>query len=352
MRVCPLLILALAASACGSGSSNADANLLAAQTIGPEGGVVEVASGWQAGMRLTVPAGALLTPTEIRVRDVSSNPAVGTQATSMPVPPGRPFRLEPTGLRLEERATLRAPYLPTAVLGTAPGNVRVREVRGLMPIDYAPEVVDIVAGFVELPIRFLNQYGVITGPAAAGIGSYLQPPTETPLQLTNDATFAVEVVPESSPFYASDALRWRLTGPALPQPQPIDLLYFIAGRLVGRESVPWNWREQWSEPFPFLTPTADPLPGGAAVVMPMTVYGPPSQLGLGAQLTAHGWWSYAAPRRIGTTLLYDLVQWRLSLAWNRADLGVGQREHAFLFAAGIGFVGYVEDGVEHMRTTL
>lgn len=351
MRVCPLLILGLA-TACSSGSSNDNSTLLASATIGSEGGVLTVDSGLQAGLRLTVPAGALLTPTEIRIRDATTSPAVGTLPVSAPEPPGRPLRFEPLGLRLEERATLRLPYLTTRVLGTSPGNVRVREVRNGFAIDNAPEVVDVSAGFVELPIRFLVQYNVIAGPAAASLGSYLPLPTQSPLQLTNDATFAAENVPETSPFFAAETLRWRLTGASSPSPQPVDLLYFREGQVVGRESVPENWREQWSVPFPFQSTVANVLPGGAAMTMPMDVFAPASQPAIGGQLTAYGLWSYGAPRRIGDTMLYDIAQWRLSLAWNRADLGVGQREYAFLFAAGIGLIGYVQDGVEHLRTSL
>lgn len=352
MRVRPLLLLGLVAGACNGSSSRHDQTLLAAATIGPEGGVLAVDSGRQAGLRLVVPPGALLTPTEIRVRDTVGSPAVGTQPTSVVETPGEPFRLEPTGLRLEERATLRAPYLTARLMGTSPGNVRAREIRNGYPIDYDPDVVDVVSGYIEVPIRYLSEYVVVAGPAAAGIASYVPQLVGAAVELEHGHTFTVEEVPPTSPFPSTPgSVRWRIAGPAQPLPQPVDLFYFAADQLLGRESTDENWREVWSAPVPFPVSSGSVLPGHASLTMPMSVSAPASQPGIGGMITVFGVWSYAAPRRIAGRQLYDLVQFRLSLAWNRADLGVGQREYRFLFAPGVGLVGLAEDGVEHLRTT-
>lgn len=353
MRVRPFLLLGLAAGACHGSSSSHDQTLLAAATIGPEGGVLAVDSGRQAGLRLTVPPGALLAPTEIRVRDTFGSPAIGALPTSIVEPPGDPFRLEPEGLRLEERATLRAPYRPYRLVGTSPGNVRAREMRNGFPIDYDPDVVDITSGYVEVPIRYLSEYLVVAGPAAAGIASYVPQQPGAAVELANGHTFTVEEVPPTSPFPSTpSSFRWRITGPSQPLPQPVDLLYFSADHMLGRESVAENWREVWSAGVPFAAASGPVLPANASMTMPMSVAAPASQPGIGGQMTVYSVWSYAAPRRIAGQPLYDILQCRMALAWNRADLGVGQREYLFLFAPGIGLVGFAEDGVEHLRTTL
>jgi hypothetical protein len=79
---------------------------------------------------------------------------------------------------------------------------------------------------------------------------------------------------------------------------------------------------------------------------------PMTQLPIGGQITVSSMWSWSAPRTVAGRLLYDVAKLYLSLAWNRADLGVGQREYQFWFAPGIGLVAFAEDGLVHERTSL
>ncbi len=318
--------------------------MIASATIGPEGGVITVDAGWQAGLRLTIPAGALAVPTAVRVRDVSQNPAPGTFGTSIVLPPGQPFALEPAGLRLDELATLRVPYRPSYIFNTGPGNVRAREVRNGFPIDYDPPVVDARVGFIEFPVRNLSQYQVIKGPVA-NLDSYL-PVQGTTVALTDGYTFSVEEVPTQSPFYQPTASRWRIRGP-----ETDDLLYIANNKWVGRESVTAEWRETWISPVDVWFGANSGMPGGA-VTMNTEVRRPLTSLPVGGQITAFSAWSWAEPRLVAGRLLYDVITLRVTLAWNRQDLGVGQREYRFFFATGLGLVGFSEDAVGHDRTSL
>ena len=350
MKTCPGTLLVFAAFAAACSNSGSGQPLLAAATIGPEGGTVSVDTGIQAGLRLSIPAGALTKATEIKVRDATPLPPLdtGVAATSFLAPPNQPFLIEPAGLRLEERATLRAPYLTTRLRNTAPGNVRARETRNGIPIEYVPEVVDIQAGACELPIRYLGLYQVVQGPVAEqGIASF-KPATGSTVQFADGISLTVEEVDPGSPFAGEGAVRWRITRTPLFGQPPTDLLYFQADELRGRESTLENWRETWSMPYSPWNQAEASLPG-AAVTMPTNVQSPMGGLGIGGLITVFGVWSWSAPVKIGEQQFLDVVQLRLSLAWDRQDLGVGQREYRFLFAPGLGFLAFIEDGVVHLR---
>lgn len=350
MKSCPGTLLVLAAFSAACSNSSSGQPLLAAATIGPEGGTVSIDAGVQAGLRLTIPAGALTKATDIKIRDATLPPPLdtGVPATSVVAPPNQPFLIEPAGLRLEERATLRAPYSTMRVYNTAPGNVRARETRNGIPIDYVPEVVDIQSGSCELPIRYLGHYQVVQGPVAEqGIASF-KPLAGSTVQFADGISIAVEGVDPSSPFAGDEAVRWRITKTPVFGLPPVDLLYFQADQLRGRESALENWRETWSMPYSPWNQAEVALPG-SAVTMPTTVQSPIASLGIGGLITVFGVWSWAAPVQIGSQQFLDVVQLRLSLAWDRQDLGVGQREYRFLFAPGIGFLAFIEDGVVHLR---
>jgi hypothetical protein len=325
--------------------------VLGEATIGPEGGVLAIDTGVQAGLRLTVPSGALMQSTRIRVHDATPVPLPGIGAPVIAAPPAYPFSFEPLDLRLEERATLRMPYETGRLYGTAPGNVRAREQRNGFAIDHDPDLVDVQGGFLELPIRHLSQYEVIRGPVAGGIAEYW-PPTGAPVQLADGITFTVEAVPSTSPFASPEALRWVIAGAPVFGAQDVDLLYFDdEHRLLGRESLDEDWREVWSQPyFPWVQAEVS-LPVGS-VTMLTQVSRPMTQLPIGGQITVSSMWSWSAPRTVAGRLLYDVAKLYLSLAWNRADLGVGQREYQFWFAPGIGLVAFAEDGLVHERTSL
>ncbi len=331
MRPCPLACV-LALAAC-SNSRSTGAAVYAEATIGPEGGVVVAGSGPLAGLRLTVPPGALAAPTVVRVRDVPGQPP--GPAVIEGAPPGRAFVIEPAGLRLEQRALLHVPFLPQNLRETAPGNVRLRERRNGNVIDYEPEVVDVAQRFVEAPIRWFSEYVVVSGPVAGGIAAYQ--PAEGAVALAGDVVFAVEPVPPESPFAAAGAMRWRITSPGRE-----DVLYFAGELLVGREApLPAEgWRERWQTPQRVWIG-----PPGAGTTLGIDVERPIGALSVGGALTFAADWSWSDPRTIAGRQLFDLVQLRLQLAWNRQDLGVGQREYRFWFAPGVGLVALGEDGV-------
>jgi hypothetical protein len=343
MRACPLLLLALAA--CSGSGSGTVSPVLATTTIGPEGGELAIDSGPQAGLRLTVPPGALAAPTRLSVRDVSADPPPGTYATSFAPVPGRPFVLEPAGLRLEERATLRMPYRVANVVSTAPGNVRVRELRGGNAVEYEPDVVDVDTGFVEMPIRFLSQYCVVVGPRVTNIASYWTVPGLVPLE--DDMSFEVGPADPASPFASPQGVRWRIRGTGFD-----ESLYFDGELLLGRESAIDNWRERWAQGVHVWTRADVASPTGtivqSTVVEPIlgTTGATPGQI------TVFGSWAWAAPRTVAGTSLRDVLQMRLSLAWSRADLGVGQREYLFWFAPNRGLLAIAQDGVVRSRTML
>jgi hypothetical protein len=206
-------------------------------------------------------------------------------------------------------------------------------------------------GFAEVLVRHLSRYEIVRGPVAANLAAYLQAPG-TAVQLADDITFAVEPVPAGSPFASAEALRWRISRPVPFQPPEEDLLYFDGDRLLrGREAIDEDWREVWSQPYFPWTQTEVSLPGGS-VTMTTQVSKPIGVPPVSGQITVYGMWSWAAPRLVAGTLLYDVAQLRVTLAWNRVDLGVGQREYQWWFAPGIGIVAFAEDGLVHERTSL
>ena len=335
------LLLLLAACHDSGGSSDPE---LGRATIGPAGGEVAITSGDYAGLRLQVPAGALLEPTELRIFDDLRAYIDGTLPLSYAPPIGLPFRIEPPDLRFEVLATLQVPYRVAFLNGTAPGNVRARQVRNGNAIDVAPRQVDVVAGRVELNTRTLGSFRIVQGPTAPGIAAYQQA-IGTSVALAGGYSFAVEEVPSTSPFAAVDAVRWRIRGPGVE-----DVLYFAGDAVRARESIPEDWRETWNEPFPVWSYGPLSVPPGTFTTLTQ-VSQPISQPGIGATMTASGGWVWSEPRFLGTELVYDVLELRLNLAGNRSDLGVGQRAYRFWFAPGQGLLGFSQDGVARERPT-
>ena len=343
MRLCPLLLFALGV-ACHESRSDSGPPILASATIGPEGGVLAVDTGVQAGLRLTVPPGALTEPTVVHIRDLTLVATPGAFPLSTLPLPGQPFLIEPSGLRLEEPATLRVPYRTIFVYQTGPGNVRLRQVRNGVTVDLEPAAVDVWSGHLELQIEHFAQFVVIQG-APVPLASYWQA-TGTTFELADGFTFAVEEVPAESPFASETARKWRIAGPT-----SVDLLYFTNEWLHGRESVTANWREIWNQAYPVWTHAQAAAPVGSlttttAVHLPMT------GLPIGAQMTVSGMWNWTVPRLVGQRLMLDVVQLRVILAWNRQDLGIGQREYSFWFAPGVGLIAFAQDGFVHARLAI
>lgn len=335
-------ILCLAAAACDSGSSRREP-VLASATLGPAGGELAIAGGALAGWRLEVPAGALAAPTELRVYAadlplIVETGVVPTEAASSG------FRIEPVGLELAVRATLRAPFLPASIAGTAPGNVRLREVRSGNVIDQVPAAVDIPNGHIDGLVRFLGSYQVVVGPRAASLTDYWQP-LGAAVALAGGRTFTVEPPLAGTPLAASSDRRWRYEGS-----HGVDLLYFLGSSMTGREATDENWREVWDQSFPawqFLGAT----PGPQAATIGMQVEWPLGGPSIGGQMTVQAQWNWDAPQPVGDTLATDVVRLWITLTWNRADLGVGTRDYRFWFAPELGLVALAEDGVVHRRTT-
>ncbi len=344
MRASPLVLLALASIACHGSGSGSNSPELAAATIGPEGGTIEVSSGVQAGLVFTIPPGALAAPTRIRVRDATRVAPPGSLPTIEAPWIARPFYFEPAGLELALPATLRAPYRVIAVVNTAPGNVRLREVRNGNTIDHVPAVIDVAQGFIEFATRRLSWFEVRTGPTANGIGDY-ESQLGAVVPLTGGATFTVEPGPAPSPFPTTTAYGWRLTSPIGD-----ERLWFGAGGMSGREDLLAGWREVWPQPFEVWTPLPQAAMNGAT--FPVNVSNPFTLQSTTGQMTAFGAWQWIAPRTIDGRKLLDLLQLRVSLAWNRGDIGVGQKEYRFTFAPELGLVALSIDGVEQTRTDL
>lgn len=339
-----LLGLLLVAASCSRSSSPAP-EVYGTATIGPAGGDLVVDSGPQAGLRGSVPPGALAAPTELRVVPASPFLPGEVAGVSGPSQPGVAFEIQPAGLRLELLAFLRAPY--RAETGaTSPWNVRLRRLQGIDSYEIDPTANDPVAGRVETPIRWLGRYQVVRGPTAAGMGDYRQP-VGTTVPLADGYALAVEEVPPGSPFAGINAQRWRITGPGVE-----DLLYFDGDLLRGRESLVENWREVWSEPYSawtFVGSTELPPPGSTTALAVSTPIGYPST---GGSMVVWGFATWSAPRTVADRLFCDVIQLNVSLAWDRADLGVGMRQYAFWFAPGVGLLGFAQDAVAHVRTSL
>lgn len=333
-----LLLLPLASAGCHrSGSSSAP--VLASTTIGPEGGALTVASGTQNGLVLTVPPGALAARTDIRVvADYEVPPPL--MATSEAPTPGRPLRIEPQSTQFAIPATLRLPYLPQYVAETGPGNVRVRQVSPFATRDHEPAMVDAIAGRVQIDVRTLGRFQVVTGPRTANVDDYL-PALGAVADLGGGFSFAIEAVPPTSP-YAPDGRQWRIRGPGVD-----ERLVFVGRQIVARESDLPSWRERWSVPVdPFAS--VELVPNGAAV--PTQVEQPlGSGLATAGLITVTGWRRFAEPRTFDGRLVLDVLRLAIDLAWDRQDIGVGQRQYVFWFAPGDGLLAFAQDGVVRER---
>lgn len=343
MRACIILAPALLLAGChGSGADGAP--VLAAATIGPDGGVIAIDGGVQEGLVLTIPPGSLAEPTRVLIRDGTRALPPGTAATTEGPGVARPFFLEPAGLALAVPGTLRAPYRVVGIEGTAPGNVRLREVRSGGAIDHDPLAVDAVAGFVEHPIRFLSWFQVRLGDVAPGITSYW-PAVGAVAPLTNGWSFAVSDALPPPALPNLPTLCWRILGPGGE-----ERFWFAHDALVGREHLPSGMREAWAVPFPVWTPAQQATLGGASVAIEVSYGG--SSLQHQGMMTAFSMWHWTMPRAVGASLLRDVVRLHLSLVREVAGFGVEQRDYRFTFAPGIGLVALSVDGVEQVRTDL
>jgi hypothetical protein len=342
----PLLFSALLSlAAFGCSSSNGPA-VMASATIGPAGGELLVADGEQAGLKLVVPAGAVSAPTEFRIVQVTRTAPIGSSTPAFALMPGEPFRIEPESLRLDVLGTLEAPYRLQAIQNTAAGNVRFEQLRDGITRTYEPATVDIVAGRVSMPIRTLGRYQVVFGPRAQNLDEY-RPALDSVVTLEGGYTFAVEPVPDFAPaaFRTGTAQRWRIRGPGVD-----DSIYVDGDEWLGRESSPPGWVEVWANRALVWQDLRGQQP--FTVTTPMTVNSPVQGNSSSGLMTVFGTWNWSEPRFVGPRQLFDVLQLSVTLAWDRQDIGTGQRAYRFLLAPGQGLIGLVQDSITYARTVL
>jgi hypothetical protein len=338
------LALLAAVLAAGCRRSRSAPAPLATAVIGPEGGEVTVANGAQSGLRLVVPAGAVASPVEIRVYDDQVQPPAGILALSTVPQPGFPLRIEPNDLVLEQTAVLTLPYLPQVIGDTAPGNVRVQQENAFTTRGHDPSAVDVVEGRLDIAVRTFGRFQVVRGPRATLPADYL-PAVDQSVTLTGGYRFVIEEA-LAAPGGPIERL-WRVE-----KPGSNEALRFVVHDLVGRRSDSGNWNENWAQPYSpwayVYAPTSVPF----GMTMPTTIVpltGGSGSSGGNGQITVYGTWQFAEPQFVGGRLLYDVVRLQVWLAWDRPDLGVGQRTLSFVFAVGEGLLSLSDDAATYTR---
>lgn len=344
MRVCPTALSLLACAlmgACSESSTSADASLLASTRIGPEGGLVVVQGGKQDGLVLEIPPGVLTEAIEFRVLDTGGTTVPAGTATVSPPIGGYPFRIEPATLVVDAACRLRIPYLPSANSMGGPGNVIVNQINPWAIRDYDPENLSVVDRWVEVGVKTLGQFQVRLGEQPASLLDYTPPLGEVAM-LEGGFQFLVDEEPASSPFALPEAQQWRLTGPWMD-----EAVIFNNGQIYGRRSEAQNWLEIWSSPYnPYQSPGS-----GFAIPQPtiMTVQNPIGVLGVGASLMYLGTYVYSEPIEYNGLLQLDVLKLSLNVAYNRADLGSGERNVTYWLSPTEGLLRVMIDGVIYNR---
>lgn len=340
MRLLPWMLPAFALLFGACSRSGGDP-LLGAATIGPEGGQVEVTSGKQAGLMLAIPAGTFAQPTDVRIYDVPPTPLPPNAVPVFAASPGDQVRIEPMVVLNGATATLRLPYRPEVVSQTAPGNVRVLRILGGINAELDPVAVDVVAKRVEIRTTALGRFQVGIGPVAAGTVAYL-PTLGTPIPLADGYTFTMEEVTTPSLPALQDSIRWHIVGPGSD-----DSLYLHDGQIVARESASAGWIETWSQPYQVWN---DARSYANYSWSTPTIVSPPSGYPWdGGMMFADASWRYGQPLEFGDQTFRDVLILRLDIAWNRSDLGTGQRRYEFTFSPTVGLLVFAQDAVEHRR---
>lgn len=302
------------------------------------GGGFVVTGGRLTGLQLVVPPGALTRSVTVRavVEDVSLPPGV---VTSTVFEPGERVRLEPADLDFAVPARLTLPYAPLR-LNTAPGNVRV-----LTDDDnrMEPEVIDVDAGRVTVPVHRLGSFQVVEGPRPP-LTDYL-PASGARVPLEGGWTFTA--LDQSLPHAPLQiAKNWTITDDAMGAAG----FYTRGFDLLGRFSVVDDWDELWLESRSMFGPIPGDAPPGATETLlyqPRTAAAP---TGVGTAFL-DGQWSWAPPVQIGSRRILDALELRLQLQWTRDD-GNGGREVSVLLAPDLGLLALRIDGVERARTDL
>jgi hypothetical protein len=357
-KIAPWLVVLPLLAACGSSGSSGEQQL-AAGRIGSSGGELRIDSGPQAGLVLTVPAGALPRDTLVRVIQVTLPPAApengpesgegGGQETSTVSPPGLPFRIEPVDVIFAEPLTLRAPFAPEVLTyRTGLGNVRVRQQSITASWDREPTVVDVTGRFVETRLTIGGTFQVVQGPSATSLQEYFVGSSNL-IQLDNGAEFRVDEV--TDPVYGSRTFeRWRLT--LSPLFRDFALLR-EGGSFAGRQSFDAGWLELWegqSNDPQQLRHLVEGFDFGAD--FNTDVYNPISTpLPIGGSAALRTAWSFGHPRTVAGQRCLDVLELRLGVRWNRIDIAPGEEQLTFWFARGLGLVA-VRDGSQTYTRTL
>jgi len=337
-RLLLLTLVALAAACGGSGSSATAA--LGVATIGPAGGILVVERGQQQGLVLEVPAGAVARPTEFRVvaEAGGGSPSAPTGAGVPAV--AAPLRIEPVELVSPVSMRLRIPYQPANISGTGAGNVDVRQKSAALSSDYDPEAIDAIAGWVEISVKTLGRFEVVVAPTPADLLSYL-PPVGEVASLEDGFIFTIEPEPVLSPLAGLDVVAWSIAGPSFNE-------QIIAGgpALLGRRSGAL-WAEEWSIPYdPFSDPGAA-LANMSSQTAAVTDFAALSIVS--ATVTPLGYFQYALPIRYDEQLYTDIGQLVIHVAYDRPDLGVGERQVTMWLSPEVGLLRLGVDGVAYDR---
>lgn len=337
------LLAAMTLCACSSSSSDSSPPevLVASSTIGPEGGVIVVDSGAQAGLTFAVEPGAVAEPTVFRIVDEAPGWPGNVLPTSYAAPVGLPLRIEPVDLVLGLNAQLTLPYMPENVRNTAPGNVEVMQINPVTTRYYEPATVDVPGKRIRIGVKTLGRFRVLSGPASGNFFQYL-PASGEAVEFDGGFAFTQEVVGQGAPWFATSGQRWRIEGPGIA-----EAIVFDGVEIVGREQLLGGWREVWNPP---LSPFRFPSEGGNVPrVTQVTVESP---VGVGA---GTGSVMFMGFFQFGYPIVFDGVDyrdiWRLSIdiASSRPDLGTGERHVILWCARGVGPLQLSVDGVVYTR---
>ncbi|MFK7741833.1 MAG: hypothetical protein AB8H80_16065 [Planctomycetota bacterium] len=331
-------------SSCSDSSSATVSTVLLDGTIGPAGGVLAVSGGVYDGLALTVEPGVLDREIPFRIIDdtlgVASAPQAPGQVIALRPPVGYAFRIEPSDLVLTQNVRLLIPYLPQNIVETAPGNVLVRQTSPFVTRDITPAVVDVGVAQVELETKTFGRFEPVPGEVLTA-GFYL-PAREEVQQLEGGYSFVIEDVDPSSPWAVDGADRWRIEGPGFGE----DLI--VSGlRVLGREAANMGWREVWAMQMSLLRTEFEVQSGPIATTM--LVEQPAGGLGLGASLMFLAFVDFTFPRALEGVSYRNVIKYTIDVAYNRPDLGQGERRLILWCAPDVGLLRLSIDGVVRDR---
>lgn len=344
-------------AACGSSGGGSGEPVLGSARIGLGGGELRVLDGPQAGLVLTVPPGALDRETALRIVQAATPPLApeagavgGDPETSSVQQPGLPFRIEPVDVQFREAATLRLPYQPEVhFYRTGLGNVRIRQQSPAAVWDREPQAVDVLGRHVETRVTIGGTFQVVTGPKVTGIHQYF-PPVGAPVPLSNGARFHCEPHPDLR-LQPRGTERWRFE--LLPLVRDLAWLR-EGGYFVGRESAAESWLELWPSQvgnFEQIRHFAEVVGYGDAFAT--EVFNPATTtVATGGSARLRTSWRFAEPRTVAGQRFLDVLELRLAVRWDRADLLPGEDQLTVWLAPGVGVLAVRDDSTVYERTAL